>query len=185
MSANFEIISLATAMKYISEEGIRQNMCIFTTVPGFYIGDDTFSESTQIVRWEAAMEPCLEINCNTEKTRLMYAEHSRFSQVGLSFDHIPRLIGVDHPRGPTPGMAAMQFAYLNLKTGRIESGTWCRGCEHDFLNLVLPQGGLPNPYRFRNKPERAFSEAEFLLHFEGCLSAKRLLESKREEAWRI
>jgi hypothetical protein len=127
----------------------------------FYIGDDTFSESTRIVRWEAAMELCLEINCNTEKTRLMYEEHSRFSQVGLSFDRIHRLIGVDHPRDPAPGMAAMPFAYLNLKTGRIESGIWCRGCEHDFLNLVLPQGGWPNPYRFRNKRERAFSEAEF------------------------
>jgi hypothetical protein len=185
MSAHFEIILLATAMKYISEEEIRQNMCVFTTLPGFYMGDDTFSESTQIVRWEVAMELCLEINGNTEKTRLMYEEHSRFSQAELSFDHIPRLMGVDHPRDPTPGMVAMSFAHFNLKTGMIESGTWCRGCEHDFLNFVLPRGGWPNPYRFRNKRERAFSEAEFLLHFEGCLSVKRLLELKREEARRI
>jgi hypothetical protein len=172
-------------VKYISEEEIRESMVVVTTLPGFYMGDDTFSESIQIVRWEAAFDLCLEIDSNA--ANLMFEEHERSRpQYELRYDHVPGLLGVDYPRESTSGMVAMPFPYLNVQTGRIESGTWCRGCEHDFLNALSDPWrlGWPNPYRLRNIREMAFSEAEFLLHFEGCLSAKRLLESKRKEAGR-
>jgi hypothetical protein len=179
MAQPLEIIPLTTVVEYISEEEIRESMVVATTLPGYYMGDYTFSQSIQIVRWEAAFGLCLEINSNA--ANLMFEEHERSRpQYELRYDHVPSLIGVDHPRESTSGMAAMQFPYLNVQTGRIESGTWCRGCEHDFLNVLSDPWrlGWPNPYRLRHIREKAFSKAEFLLHFEGCVRAKRLLGSR-------
>jgi hypothetical protein len=121
--------------EYISKEETQESIVVITTLPGCYIGDNTFSELIEIMGWEAALGLCKEADRNAQILMLEEYERRR-PQEQLSFDHVPKLIGVDHPRDPTPGIAAMPFPYLNLKTGRAESGIWCRGCEHDFLNVL-------------------------------------------------
>jgi len=72
-------------------------------------------------------------------------------------------------------MACVPFPYLDVQRRRIDNGVCCRGCEYNWYRRDedFPPGYEIDESLFR-KQNQAFSDDEFLVHFENCPSTRML-----------
>ncbi|KAH9224623.1 GNAT domain-containing protein [Leptodontidium sp. 2 PMI_412] len=175
--------SAATALFGLTESALSRVTIARTVVGQYGISEKSSRRRIRVVSREEARR--LGISIHGSQTEMERAASLGIRRGGNSdgSSHKHRIQGgTNRPMPQPPGandtlrfMACTAFPYLDAQQRQIDKGVCCRGCEYNWYRRDedFAPGHDIDEDLFR-KQNMAFSEDEFLAHFETCGSAKML-----------